>query len=281
MTPATTVETTLKPKKCHHERHMTGVALKIYNLFWRLSKKSKTRTISITNSRIATLIGQRCEGKRADYITRAKMALVRAGWLRYEGVSKVSGTGTWQGGRYAVVSHEEWAKRQSFLLGHSPCQPKPIAVVVASVHPGGRSFGKSKLRFAEARTASGVQSLPPDKNRAGEEARTDLLPGSTHGARVGKHAHSVDSLTVDIQTVDATAELPPVAMRVTAIADKPKVNPPGQEDPEEAEYVQRRAFLKEQAAAMIARYGAGPRTTETSGKPEAEDILAVAAASGN
>jgi hypothetical protein len=27
---------------CHHERHLSGIALKVYNLIWRLSKKSKS-----------------------------------------------------------------------------------------------------------------------------------------------------------------------------------------------------------------------------------------------
>jgi len=65
-------------KACHHERHLSGNALKIYNLLWRLCKKSRTGTVALSNRRIAQLIEARCDGKRADYITRIKMALARS-----------------------------------------------------------------------------------------------------------------------------------------------------------------------------------------------------------
>ena len=61
-----------------HERHLSGNALKIYNLLWRLCKKSRTGTVALSNRRIAQLIEARCDGKRADYITRIKMALARS-----------------------------------------------------------------------------------------------------------------------------------------------------------------------------------------------------------
>jgi len=221
MTPVTTVKTsaTKTKKSCHHERHMSGVALKIYNLFWRLSKKSETRTISITNSRIAELIGARCQGKRADYIARSKMALVRAGWLKFDGVSKSSATGTWQGGRYAVVSHEEWANRKSLLLDCSPCQPKPLTVSVAAVHPGGMSYRKRHLRSTEAHTAYDGATNKSATNRACVEAHTDLQHGSTHRACASQHTQSVDfESSVDIHTVDATAVMPPVAMNEMTIS---------------------------------------------------------------
>lgn len=182
------------------------------------------------------LIGQRCKGKRSQHISRAKTALVRAGWLRFEGVSKSSATGTWQGGRYAVISHEEWAKRKSFLLGRSPCQPEPETVSVAAIHPGGMSYRKRNLQSTEGHTASGVQNLPPGKNRVCFEGHTDLQHGRTHGLCPSKDTQSVDfESSGDIQTVDATAVMPPVAIRLAAIADEPKVNPPGQEKPEPSE----------------------------------------------
>jgi len=100
MNAPTVLAESARKNSCHHERHMSGIGLKVYNLFWRLSKKSKTCSIAITNQRIAKLIGARA-GKRGDHITRVKTALVRDGWLEFQGVSKGSKTGTWGGGRYS------------------------------------------------------------------------------------------------------------------------------------------------------------------------------------
>jgi hypothetical protein len=112
-----------RENSCHHERHLSGIALKVYNLFWRLGKKSGSGSLSLSNHKIAELIGARSDGKRADHITRVKIALVRAGLFEFLGVSRKSGTGNWRGGRYQAVPHNEWAEAKARELGHSPCGP--------------------------------------------------------------------------------------------------------------------------------------------------------------
>src|SRR6266436_1447181 len=183
-----------RKNSCHHERHMSGIGLKVYNLFWRLSKKSKIGSIAITNQRIAKLIGARA-GKRGDHITRVKTALVRDGWLEFQGVSKGSKTGTWGGGRYMPISHKEWSQSKATELGHSPCDPDPVQVKVSKVQPGGRGY-KSKRpendtaddrevrtdKTPEVRTAKGGEHA----HRAGREVRTDPVVGSTSTVRGGK-----------------------------------------------------------------------------------------------
>jgi hypothetical protein len=174
---ASPAESTRK-NSCHHERHISGNALKVYNLFWRLSKKSKTGSIAITNQRIAKMIGARA-GKRGDHITRVKTALVRDGWLEFQGVSKGAKTGTWGGGRYAPIPHQEWSEYKAKELGHSPCDPEPIQVKVSKVKPGGRAYKCKRPdaidavevrtdNSAEVRTAKGGEQ----SSRAGWEVRT-------------------------------------------------------------------------------------------------------------
>jgi hypothetical protein len=181
-----------RENRCHHERHLSGIALKVYNLFWRLSKKSKTGSISITNQRIAQLIGAKAS-ERADHITRVKTALVRGGLFEFLGVSRGSKSGTWRGGRYQPVSHEDWAEMKMSELGHSPCHPAPLQIKVSEVKPGGRSFQrkgqkKAPLGGPEVRTVAGEKQ----SRGAGQEVRTDCVVGSTHGLRRGKYAQSVD-----------------------------------------------------------------------------------------
>jgi|HubBroStandDraft_6_1064221.scaffolds.fasta_scaffold00431_13 hypothetical protein len=199
-----------RKSSCHHERHISGNALKVYNLFWRLAKKSKTGSISITNHRIAKLIGAHA-GKRGDHITRVKTALVRNGWLEFQGVSKGSKTGTWGGGRYVPISHNEWSESKAIELGHSPCDPEPVQVQVSKVKPGGRAYKRKRPdatdavevrtdEEAEVRTAKGDDQ----SSRAGWEVRTDLVVGSTRTVRGGKYAQSVD-----LQTVERCVQLTP------------------------------------------------------------------------
>jgi hypothetical protein len=204
-----------RENSCHHERHLNGIALKVYNLFWRLSKKSKGGSMAITNRRIAKLIGARCDGKRADYITRVKTALVSDGWFEFLGVSKGTKSGAWMGGRYGPFSHSEWAEKKAQKLGHSCCHPYPLQTKVSSSHPGGRVFSsKSRKEGLEARTVISAEARTATLHRACGETRTDLLPGSTRTLRVGKHAHSVDFSTGDLRsrrTVQVTqGVIPPV-----------------------------------------------------------------------
>src|SRR5580700_9467161 len=193
MNAPTVLAESARKNSCHHERHMSGIGLKVYNLFWRLSKKSKTCSIAITNQRIAKLIGARA-GKRGDHITRVKTALVRDGWLEFQGVSKGSKTGTWGGGRYVPISHNEWSESKAIELGHSPCDPEPVQVQVSKVKPGGRAYKRKRPdatdavevrtdEEAEVRTAKGDDQ----SSRAGWEVRTDLVVGSTRTVRGGKY----------------------------------------------------------------------------------------------
>jgi len=46
-----------RKKSCHHERHLNGIVLKIYNLFWRMGKKAEGGWVTISNRQIAKLIG--------------------------------------------------------------------------------------------------------------------------------------------------------------------------------------------------------------------------------
>jgi hypothetical protein len=177
--PASSEKSKTRPSSCHHERHLNGVALKIYNMMWRLAKQSKTDSVAMTNQRIAKCIGA-VSSKRADYITRAKMPLCRDGWLEFLGVSKGARAGTWSGGRYRAVSHEEWAENKAAKLGGSPCNPQPLQTKVSTIHPGGRAYQmrlkNEDLRKAEARTVKQVEArtVKPEKEsyRACEEART-------------------------------------------------------------------------------------------------------------
>lgn len=194
-----------RESSCHHERHLNGIALKIYNLLWRLSKKSKGGSIAITNRRIAKLVGARqaSEGKKTDYITRCKMALTRDGWLEFLGVSKGTKTGTWAGGRYQAIPHSKWVEGKMTELGQSPCHP-PVMTKVSSIHPGGRGLKKKGKKTStsdtrEARTVDTreARTVPVEKrsHRAGEEARTVSVVGSTRTVRARKHAQSVDFST--------------------------------------------------------------------------------------
>jgi|HubBroStandDraft_6_1064221.scaffolds.fasta_scaffold02211_2 hypothetical protein len=217
MNAPTVLAESARKNSCHHERHMSGIGLKVYNLFWRLSKKSKTCSIAITNQRIAKLIGARA-GKRGDHITRVKTALVRDGWLEFQGVSKGSKTGTWGGGRYVPISHQEWSESKTTELGHSPCDPHPVQVKVSKVKPGGRAYKSKRLEsnaadVAEVRTdtALEVRTVKGDEHahRAGPEVRTDLVVGSTSTVRGGKYAQSVD-----LQTVERCVQLTPQKARL-------------------------------------------------------------------
>ncbi len=150
------------------------------------------------NERIAKSVGA-VVSQRSDYITRVKTALCREGWLEFGGVSKGAQSGTWSGGRYRAFSHEEWAERRSQTDGTSPCHPEPRRLKVSQTHPGGRAYGK----HAEARTVKEPNPsleartviIEMESHRAGEEARTVLLPGSTRTVRARKHAQSVDFKT--------------------------------------------------------------------------------------
>jgi hypothetical protein len=140
---------------CHHERHLSGNALKIYNLFWRLGKKSDS--VAMTNGRIARCIGA-VVSERSDSITRTKTALRREGWLEFIEICKGAKSGTWGGARYRAISHEDWAEMRLAQDGISPCFPKPRQVQVSQTHPGGRSYKKQPeartVKSPEARTFS-------------------------------------------------------------------------------------------------------------------------------
>lgn len=172
---------------CHHERHMSGIALKVYNFFWRMGKKTKDGSVAITNQRLAKSVGLQVSGPKvsasgktrpvAIYLSRVKGAHVRAGWLVFLGVCKGSKSGTWTGGRYRAVSHEEWAEVKAKGLGHSPCHPQPLQIKVSDVHPGGRSL-QSKKR-AEGQTVAVKNGHTvctwKDKHRLHLEGQTDQL----------------------------------------------------------------------------------------------------------
>lgn len=209
-----------KPREnaCHHERHISGIALKVYNLIWRLSKTSKSGSVSITNQRIAQLVGAKV-GKRADHISRVKTALVRGGLLESLGVSRGSTNGTWRGGRYQAVSHEDWVEVKLSELGHSPCHPTPLQIKVSSVKPGGRAF-RSKGRKKASLREPEVHTVAAEKQsrRVGREVHTDCVVGSTQGVRSGKYTQSVDfNSAVDVdfpksgksQSVDAKSVTAP------------------------------------------------------------------------
>lgn len=182
---------------------MTGIVLKVYNLFWRMGKNTSDGTVSLTNQRIAKLIGVDVnytgKNRRFNHISCAKMVLQREGLLEFFGVSKGTKSGTWRGGRYRAISHSEWAKAKEHELGHAPCHPEPFQVKVSAVHPGGRAF-QSKRRKAEARTDCGPEAYTvntpeaytDDSHRVGAEACTDLHAGSIRTVYGGKHAQSVD-----------------------------------------------------------------------------------------
>jgi hypothetical protein len=209
-----------KPQEnaCHHERHLSGIALKVYNLFWRLAKKSKSGSVSLTNQKIAKLIGAKAS-ERADHITRVKTALVRGGLLEFLGVSRGPTNGTWRGGRYQPVSHEDWVEVKASELGYSPCHPTPLQIKVSSVKPGGRSFQRKAPKRAPLREPE-VRTVAPEKRPHGawQEVRADLRAGSTHGLRSGKYTQSVDfnpAVDVDFpqngksQSVDAKSAIAP------------------------------------------------------------------------
>jgi hypothetical protein len=191
-TSASSAKSSSLSGSCHHERHLRGNALKIYNLFWRLGKKSDS--VAMTNDRIARCIGA-VVSERSDSITRTKTALRREGWLEFIEISKGAKSGTWGGARYRAISHEVWAEMRLAEDGISPCFPEPRQVQVSQTHPGGRRY----QRQPGARTANSLEARTVDSekqsHRACAEARTDLLPGSTHTVRARKHAHSVDFKT--------------------------------------------------------------------------------------
>ncbi len=133
--PTTTDHPSLHPIQkvsCHHERHMSGIVLKVYNLFYRMAKQSPDGSISLSNPLIARLInGGGQDGKRpGNYISRVKTTLVRAGLFISLGKRKNKQTGAWLGGRYVPVSHKEWAEIYTKKVGRSPCSPIPIFITV-------------------------------------------------------------------------------------------------------------------------------------------------------
>jgi hypothetical protein len=243
---------------CHHERHLNGIALKVYNLHWRLSKRAKDGTVAITNPRIAKLVGVR-PGKRADYISRVKTSLVRDGWLEFLGVSKGTRTGTWAGGRYRPVSHEDWVECKTAELGHSPCHPKPLLNQVSLVKPGGRAYQQKAAEVHTVKRAEVHTAVTQKRShRVGSEVRTDCVVGSTRTVCSGKYTQSVDFSTGGFQPRRERqliqGELPPESPQsepTAAIAlegGKPPSKTPPEEkplSPWERERIEREAKARE------------------------------------
>lgn len=174
-------------KACHHERHMTGIVHKVYNLVWRMQKKSGG-SVSLTNQRIAKLI----HAGSAQHVSRAKTVLARAGLFKYLGKSRNSVTGNWNGGRYQAVAHNEWAEMKAKELGHSPCRPDPLQVKVSNVHPGGKAFQSMRRKAVGHSGYTG-------------EGHTAHVAGRTHGACPSKDIQSVDFNP----SVDVSSAVPP------------------------------------------------------------------------
>ena len=189
-----------RSNSCHHERHLSGLALKIYNLHWRLSKNSKDGIVTMTNQRLAKLVGARVS-ERSDHISRVKTSLVRDGWLESLGVSKGSKTGTWAGGRYRAVSHEDWVELKTEELQRSPCHPVPVVNQVSSVKPGGRAYQQKSTPEVHTVKRPEVHTDVPAKSsrRVGLEVHTPCVGGSTSTVCSGKYTHSVDSTTGGFQ----------------------------------------------------------------------------------
>ena len=163
---------------CHHERHMTGIVLKVYNLFWRLGKQSEDGTVSLTNRRIAEMVNARHAGsKRAGgYISRVKTCLVREGWLEQLGRRQNPHTGCWVGARYRPISHAEWVERQIAKTGAHPCAKGVRTVTVrTSVCASTRSRGYTSLRtprYSTVRTGMCAQSVDPNSADSFQGAAT-------------------------------------------------------------------------------------------------------------
>jgi hypothetical protein len=150
-----------EPVSCHHERHMSGVVLKVYNLFYRMAKKTPDGSVSFSNPVIARMIngGDRGGQRSGNYLSRVKTALVRAGLFEPLGVRKNKQTGIWMGGRYIPVPHNEWAKNQTKTLGHSPCFPRPVIVRVEKNNsPSTSKTTSSKQKDAVAPSAPGIHT---------------------------------------------------------------------------------------------------------------------------
>ncbi len=177
---------------CHHERHMSGIVLKVYNLFWRLAKQSEDRTVSLTNRKIAELVNARHVGRKraGGYITRVKTALVREGWLEPFGRRQNSNTGCWIGARYRPVSHEEWIQRQIAKTGVHPCAEGVRTVTVrTSVCAPMRSRGYASLRtqnYSTVRTGTCAQSvdlITADSFQGAAVPRTEGQAARSNGVR--------------------------------------------------------------------------------------------------
>jgi hypothetical protein len=204
MKNSTTQSSSRQGKHCHHERHLSGTALKIYNLIWRLGKKSKDGIVWRTNNQIARMIGARVATGRYGgihhlpkvqrHIERTKTLLVRAGLLEYFGRRREAKTGTWGAAGYRSVAHEDWATNMSEQLGQSTCYPEPLQIKVSNINPGGRRYvRKTQRRMSPDNDAAiGTSGASTIGTSGVAEMYNPQVPGSTSTTGTGKYAQSVD-----------------------------------------------------------------------------------------